>query len=508
VIYGKEQSLALANLKDRLEKVTSLAQINALLEWDMQVKMPPGGSEARARHMSVLSRLIHETFTADETGALLAAAEREANGLPHDSNDASLLRVARHDYDRDCKLPSDLVAEITKATTLAHGVWVKARAENDFKSFVPSLKRIVELKKRAAECYGYTDHIYDALLDTYEPGLKTADVVRMFADLRRELVPLVQAIRERVDVVDDSALHQDFNPDKQREFAELVVKKFGYDFSRGRQDPTVHPFATSFSRNDVRITTRFDPKWLNPALFGTLHEAGHGMYEQGVGEDLEGNILASGVSLGVHESQSRLWENIVGRSRAFWSHFFPVLQSYFPDQLGRVDVESFYRAINRVKPSYIRVEADEATYTLHIMLRFELETDLLAGKLKVEELPDAWNEKSQAYLSITPPTDTLGVLQDVHWSSGLIGYFPTYALGTILSAQLYDKAVEQNPSIPADMARGEFGGLLTWLRENIHRHGRKFDPPELIQRATGEPLQSRSYIRYLKGKFGEIYRLS
>jgi carboxypeptidase Taq len=498
---------ALSTLKERLEQVTSLGQTNALLEWDMQVKMPPAGSEARARHMSVMSRLIHDLFTSDETGKLLDDAERDAKGLPQDSNDANLLRVARRDYDRECKLPSDLVAEITKATTLAHGVWVKARAENDFKSFAPSLKRIVELKTQAAQCYGYKDHIYDALLDIYEPGLKTADVARMFADLRKELVPLVQAIGERVDTVDDSVLHQEFDVDKQRAFAELVIMKFGYDFNRGRQDPTVHPFATSFSRNDVRITTRFDPNWLNPALFGTLHEAGHGMYEQGVGEDLEGNILASGVSLGVHESQSRLWENIVGRSRAFWTHFFPILQSYFPQQLGNVEVETFYRAINRVKPSFIRVEADEATYNLHIMMRFELEADLLTGKLKVEDLPEAWNAKTQEYLGIVPQNDTLGVLQDVHWSSGLIGYFPTYSIGTILSAQLYDKAIEQNPSIPADMAKGEFGGLLNWLRENIHQQGRKFDPPELIQRATGEPLQSRSYMRYLKTKFGEIYKL-
>ncbi len=498
---------ALAKLKERLGEVTSLAQINALLEWDMQVKMPPAGSEARARHMSVLSKLIHQMFTSDETGRLMDSAEREGNGLPRGSNDASLLRVARRDYDRERKLPSDLVAEITRATALAHEVWVKARAGNDFKSFIPSLKHIVELKIRAAECYGYTDHIYDALLDAYEPGLKTADVAKMFSDLRLELVPLVRAIGERVDMVDDSVLHQDFDVDKQREFAELVVKKFGYDFNRGRQDPTVHPFATSFSRNDVRITTRFDPEWLNPALFGTLHEAGHGIYEQGIDEDLEGSILTGGVSLGAHESQSRLWENIIGRSRGFWTYFFPILQSYFPKQFGGVDLETFYRAINRVEPSFIRVEADEATYNLHIMMRFELEVDLLAGKLKVEDLSDAWNAKSQEYLGIVPPTDALGVLQDVHWSSGLIGYFPTYSIGNLLSAQLYDTAVQQHPAIPAEIARGEFGTLLNWLRENIHRHGRKIDPPELIKQATGESLQSRSYMRYLKTKFGEIYKL-
>ncbi len=499
---------ALSTLKDRLEEVTTLSQIGALVEWDMQTYMPAGGAEARARHSSVLSKLIHEKFTADETGKLLDAAEQEAKGAPYDGIDASLLRVTRRDYDRERKLPTDLVAETTRAAALGYEAWVKARAANDFKSFIPFLQRIVDLKIRAAECYGYTDHIYDALLDIYEPGLKTADVTAMFSELRKDLVPLVHAIGERVGTVDDSVLHQEFDVAKQREFAELVVKKFGYDFNRGRQDPTVHPFATSFSRNDVRITTRFDPHWLNPALFGTLHEAGHGMYEQGIGEELEGNILTSGVSLGVHESQSRLWENIVGRSRPFWTFFFPVLQSYFPQHLGKVDLDTFYRAINRVEPSFIRVEADEATYNLHILIRFELEADLVSGKIKVPDLPEAWNAKYKDYLGIVPPTDTLGVLQDVHWSNGLIGYFPTYSIGTILSAQLYDQAVEQHPSIPAEMARGEFGTLLSWLRENIHKHGRKFLPRELIMRATGEPPQSRSYMRYLKTKLGEIYNLA
>ncbi len=496
---------ALTALKSRLADVTSLSQINALLEWDLQTQMPPGGAEARARHMSVQSKLVHEMFTADETGRLIEAASAEVSGADYDSDDASLLRVARRDYERERKVPAELVAEVTRTTTLAHDIWAKARANNDFKSFMPSLQRIIELKISVAECYGYTDHIYDALLDTYEPGLKTADVTAMFAGLRTELVPLVRAIGERVDAVDDSVLHQDFDPERQRQFAELVIRRFGYDFSRGRQDRAVHPFATNFSRNDVRITTRFDPRWLNPALFGTLHEAGHGMYEQGIGEELEGNILAGGTSLGVHESQSRLWENLIGRSRGFWTFFFPILQTYFPDQLGRVDLETFYRAINRVKPSFIRVEADEATYNLHIMMRFELEVDLLAGQLKVKDLPDAWNARSQTYLGIVPPTDTLGVLQDVHWSSGLIGYFPTYSIGNLLSAQLFEKAVEQNPTIPEEIRRGEFATLLHWLRENIHKHGRKYEPPELIRRATGEPLQSRSYMRYLKSKYGEIY---
>lgn len=496
---------ALTDLKTRLDDVTSLNQINALLDWDLQTQMPEGASESRARHMSVMSRLIHEMFTGDETDKLLNEAANEAKGADYDGLDASLLRVARRDYDKLKKLPTDLVAEITRVGALAHNIWAKARAENDFKSYIPALEQMMALKIKAAECYGYTDHIYDALLDEYEPGLKTADVAKMFEDLRKDLVPLVRAIGERVDAVDDSVIHQDFDVDKQRAFAEEVIKDFGYDFNRGRQDRAVHPFCTNFSINDVRITTRFDPKWLNPALFGTLHESGHALYELNIDQALEGTFLAGGTSLGIHESQSRLWENIVGRSHAFWERYYPKLQSYFPQQLGNVDLETFYRAVNKVHPSYIRVEADEATYNLHIMMRFELEADLLAGKLKVKDLSDAWNAKSKEYLGIVPPTDTLGVLQDVHWSMGLVGYFPTYSIGTILSAQLYEKAIAANPSISNEIGQGKFSTLLGWLRENIHQHGRKYEPNELIKRATGEPLQARSYINYLKKKFAAIY---
>src|SRR5262249_11135702 len=283
--------------------------------------------------------------------------------------------VVRRDYTKMRKIPADLVGELARATTLAHGVWVKARAANDFKAFVPSLQHILDLKRRAAEYIGYTDHIYDALLDDYEPGLKTADVEAMYADLRNDLVPLVRAVMAQADSVDDSALHQDFDVIKQREFAEMVIKRFGFDFERGRQDKSAHPFCTSFSRNDVRITTRFDSHWLNPAMFGTFHESGHGMYEQGVDESLDGTPLGGGTSLGVHESQSRLWENIVGRSQGFWKYFFPKLQEVFPAQLKNVELQTFYRAINKVRPSFIRVEADEATYNLHVLLRFELEKD-------------------------------------------------------------------------------------------------------------------------------------
>jgi carboxypeptidase Taq len=499
---------AYQELAARLQDYWSLGKIEAILEWDMQTQMPEGGSNARARHIELLAKLSHQHFTSAETGRLLDAAAGETQNADPTSDEFNLVRVARRDYDKARKVPTELVMEMSRITTLAHSIWAKARTDNDFKSFAPTLEKIIELKTRIAECLGYTDHIYDAMLDEYEPGLKTADVASMFETLREDLVPLVKAITARAEAVNDSVLHQDFDETKQREFSEMVVKQFGYDFGRGRQDRAVHPFETSFSRDDVRITTRFHPKWLNPAMFGTFHEAGHAMYEQGVGEKLEGNILCSGVSLGIHESQSRLWENIIGRSYGFWEYYFPKLQSVFPAQLGNIDLETFYRAVNKVSPSFIRVEADEATYNLHIMMRFELESDLLAGKIKVMELPDAWNAKSQAYLGITPDTDTVGVLQDVHWSAGLYGYFPTYSIGTILSAALFDKAVEQCPNIPAEIKQGKFDTLLNWLRTNIHQHGRKFDPKDLIQRATGQPLQSRSYMNYLKTKYSAIYGLS
>jgi carboxypeptidase Taq len=496
---------ALIALRTRLEDIVALQQAGALLGWDQQTYMPAGATESRARQLASIGRLGHDMFVSDEMGTLIDRAGAELNGAPYDGDDASLVRVVRRDFDQERKLPSEFVEEMLRVTTIAFDVWAKARAANDFSAFVPMLEQIMELKRREAEYRGGGEHPYDALLDTYEPGAKTAEVTAMFAELRRELVPLVAAIRERLDRVDDTPLHQEFDVDKQRAFAEMVIQRFGFDFNRGRQDRAVHPFCTSFSRDDVRITTRFDPKWLNPALFGTLHETGHGMYEQGSGEALEGTILSGGTSLGVHESQSRLWENIVGRSRPFWSHFYSKLQETFPAQLGNVSLDAFYGAINKVTPSFIRVEADEVTYNLHTMIRFEIETDLLTDRVKVADLPHIWNAKYQEYLGVTPPTDTLGVLQDVHWSSGLVGYFPTYSMGNLLSAQLYEKAVAAHPSIPDDMARGEFGLLLGWMRENVHQHGRKFEPKELVQRATGEPMQARPYIKYLKAKYGEIY---
>ncbi len=494
-------------LRTRLESYVDISHASAVLHWDQQTYMPTGGVRARASQLSTLSRIAHEVFTSPETGDLLSAAEDESAGLEYDSDEASLLRLVRHLYDRQTKLPSAFVAELTRLTSEASQVWERARQRDDFASFQPYLERIVAMSLESADYVGYEERPYDALLDAFEPHMKTSEVIRIFESLRDDLVPLVQAVLERADEADEDVLRQYFDVDRQREFGEAVIGDIGYDFDRGRQDRSAHPFTTGFSVDDVRITTRFDEDWLSTALFGTLHEAGHALYHQGVAPELEGTPLAGGASLGVHESQSRLWENIVGRSRGFWQHYYPKLQSVFPDQLESTDLDSFYRAVNRVTPSLIRVEADELTYNLHVMLRFELETALIDGDLDVADLPAAWGEKMDEMLGIRPETDVDGVLQDVHWSNGMIGYFPTYTLGNLLSAQLYEAAVLQAPEIPDQVARGEFGVLLGWMREHVHRHGRKYFPVELIERATGERLQSRSYMDYLRAKYADLYSL-
>lgn len=494
-------------LKAYLSEINNLHRAEALVSWDQQTNMPPGGAQAKSAQLATLARIAHEMFVSEETGRMIEAAAAEVEGMPFDSDEASLIRVVRQDYAEQTKLPTELVSELTRQTTLAHEVWAKARAENNFSAFQPALEKLVELTVRQAEYLGYEEQPYDALINQYERGITTGEVKRIFDEHKPELVQLIADIRATANAVSDDILHQPFDIAKQREFGLSVVEKYGYDLKRGRLDTAVHPFATHFSINDVRITTRFNSDWLNPALFGTMHEAGHAMYEQGISLALEDTPLANGTSLGVHESQSRMWENIVGRSQGFWSWALPRLQATFPEQLGGVDLDTFYKAINKVQPSFIRVEADEATYNLHIMLRFELETEMVAGKLDIADLPKEWNQRFEAYFGITPPTDSVGVLQDVHWSAGLIGYFPTYALGNLLASQYYNQALKAHPTIPDEIASGQFDTLRGWLRENIHQHGRKFTGSELTQRVTGEAIQSRDYIAYLKAKYGDIYGL-
>jgi len=398
------------------------------------------------------------------------------------------------------------VAEFAQATTLGQQAWIEARSQNDFSRFEPYLKKIVELRREYASFFAPYDHIYDPLLDDFEPGMKTADVKTIFTALRPQQVALIQAIGSRPEI-DDSFLCLPYDEQKQWDFGVEVVTKFGYDWKRGRQDKAPHPFTTSFGVGDVRITTRFDPERAASALFSTMHEGGHALYEQGFDPSLRRSPLADSASLAVHESQSRMWENLVGRSLPFWKHFYPRLSELFPEILGNVSLEAFYKGINKVERSLIRVEADEATYNLHVMLRLELEIALMEGSLEVHDLPDAWNTRMQEYLGLTPPNDALGVLQDIHWSGGMIGYFPTYALGNLISVQLWEKINADIPDLTNQIERGEFAELLGWLREKIHVHGAKFEPQELVQRVTGTKITPEPYIRYLTAKYGEIYGL-
>jgi carboxypeptidase Taq len=494
----------LEELKKKLAVVSDLNGAASLLGWDQQTYMPPGGAAARAEQLATLGRLAHEALISDEIGELLEGASAETPG-PSDSDESCLLRVVRRDYEKARKVPPALVAEIARATSLGMEVWVQARKESNFAAFQPAFQRILDLQRELAQCLGFVESSYDALLDQYEPGMKKSELVKVFSELKAGLVPLVQSLSERLDRVDDRVLRRIYPEAAQWEFSLEAARRLGYDFQRGRQDKSVHPFTTSFSVNDVRITTRVDEQFLPTALFGTLHECGHALYEQGISQRLERSPLAAGASLGVHESQSRLWENLVGRSRAFWTFFFPRLQQAFPQNLQDVSLESFYRSINRVEPSLIRVEADEVTYNLHVLLRFELESELVEGRLALKDLPEAWNSGMKASLGIVPPNDAEGVLQDVHWSNGLIGYFPTYSLGNLLSVQLFEKAESAIPSLAAQLKSGDFQALLNWLRENIHQHGRMFLPSELIQRVTGDSLRAAPYLRYLAGKYSEIY---
>ena len=497
----------LQRLKTLLADVVDLRRSAAVLTWEQQTYMPPGGVAARAEQLATLEGMAHRLFVTDEIGALLDNLNQKSHDWDYDSDEASLLRFINRNYKRERCIPSELVAELARTTALAQEVWVRARQDADYPMFKPHLHNVLGLRREQAECLAPYEHIYDPLLDEYEPEMKTAEVREMFAAIKHELIDLVSAISERTDAVSDEALHGDFDIERQRAFGLEIVQKFGYDLERGRQDEAPHPFCTAFSSDDVRITTRFDSGFLPSALFSTLHEAGHALYEQGVAPELARSGLDTGISLGVHESQSRLWENLVGRGRPFWRHFFPELQTAFPEALGAVDVEELYRAINLSKPSLIRVEADEVTYNLHIIIRFELELDLVTGALHLDDLPAAWNEKYECYLGVSPENDAEGVLQDIHWSIGLIGYFPTYSIGNLLSVQLLNSAREALPNLDADIAAGEFGALLQWLRDNIHCHGSKFTPRELVQRVTGGSMDSRPYMRYLREKYSDIYTL-
>jgi carboxypeptidase Taq len=488
-----------AELKSRLTELWDLAKAATLLSWDQQTIMPPRGAAVRAEQLGTLSKVVHERFTSDEVGRLLEDLRGYEERLSYDSDEASLIRVARRDWEKERRVPTELREALARAAWQAYPVWVEARQSSNFDALLPFLEQNVALKRRYIECFE-VDEPYDALLDDFEPKMKTAEVRQVFERLKEGLVPLVAGASDQD--VDDSCLHGRFPLEPQRRLDARIVEAFGFESGAWRIDPTEHPFASTLTTQDVRLTTRHREDELI-GVFVTMHEAGHGLYEHGIDPALERTPLCRGASLALHESQSRLWENVVGRGRPFWRWFYPEVQRAFPEQLGAVELETFYQAINKVQPSLIRVEADEATYSLHIILRFELEQELIAGTIDLRDLPEAWNARMDEYFGIDVPDDANGVLQDVHWSRGSFGYFPTYALGNVISVQIWQRVLEAIPDVNDQIERGELGGLRTWLQENLHRHGRKFTPRETLERVVGTGLDPEPYLRYLDAKLGE-----
>ena len=487
---------ALEVLKVRLAEVTDLNKVARLLGWDQQTMMPPAGTKHRAEQFSTLMRIAHEKFTDPEIGRMLDELQPLEDSLDPDSDDAALIRLTRRDYEKSVKVPADLRAATARAAAEARPLWVKAKAESDFASFLPALERIVELKLEYVDCVadGAAER-YDVLLDDFEPQTTTAEVRTLFDELKPPLVELIAELRERE--VDDSFLHGNFPPKRQRKLAYAVTDLFGHRPDSWRIDPTEHPFASGPGRDDVRITTNYHPDSLH-SLFSTMHEYGHGLYSHQQPEHLERLPTGGPCSLGIHESQSRLWENLVGRSRPFWELFYPRLQETYPEQLGSVDLEQFHAAIHKVKPDLIRIEADEVTYGMHVMLRFELEQDIVEGRVELRDLPQRWNEKMWDYLGVEVPDDGHGVLQDVHWSGGMIGYFSTYLIGTVASVQIWQAAQRDLPDLEGQVAAGEFTPLREWLGEHVHALGRKYSPQETLRRATGSTIAAQPYLDYLR----------
>ena len=498
----------LRKLRERLAEVYDLRYAGALLWWDQSTYLPSGGESARGRQVATVDRLAHEKFTDGSLGELLEALRPYEEELGYDSDAAALVRVTRREYERATRLPADFVAELSGHVSASSAVWRRARPADDFEMVRPYLEKTLDLSRRYAGFFPEKAHVADPLIQWPDPGMDATSVRAVFSELREHLVPLVAEISEQPPA-DDSCLRGAFSDAKELAFAEEVVERFGYDFSRGRHDLTTHPFMTKLSLDDVRITTRVRRNDLRNPLFSTLHEAGHAIYEQGIDREFEGTPLGEGVSAGIHESQSRLWENIVGRSRETWEFFYPRLQAIFPGELGSVTLDEFYRAINKVERSLIRTESDEVTYNLHVILRFDLELDLLESNLEVRDLPQAWRERMASDLGVTPDDNRDGVLQDAHWFDGAIGgMFQGYTLGNIMSAQFYKAALEARPGIPDEARSGEFGALRSWLTENVYRFGSKYPAVELLERATGSPLDVKPLVDYLRSKYGALYETS
>jgi carboxypeptidase Taq len=487
-------------LKERLAEISDLARAGMVLAWDQKVTMPDGGHPARADQLATLSKVVHERLVDEELGRLLERLRPLEESLEHDSDDASIIRVTRRDWEKQRRVPTELRVELTRAAALGNQIWVEARATNDFAKFLPALQRNLELKRKYVDCFEWEDSPYTPLLDDFEPYMLTSEVAEVFGTIRPVLADLVQQAPR----VDAEFFEQSFEADKQEEFCKRILDTLGLEEGTYRLDPTVHPFCTSFSNRDVRMTTRYNETGID-ALWSTMHEAGHGHYAHGIADSLQRTTLATSPSLSLNESQSRTWENLVGRSRPFWLHWYEPLQETFPSQLGDVDLDAFLAAVNRAEPGLIRVEADETTYSLHIVLRFELEQRLIEGSLDPRDLPEAWSEGMADLLGVDVPDDTHGVLQDIHWSQGGIGYFPTYALGNVISLQIWAAVRNAIPDLDSQMEAGELGELAAWLRDNLYSLGRKLTPKETIERLTGSPtIDPQPYLAYLREKLAAL----
>ncbi|MFK7759424.1 MAG: carboxypeptidase M32 [Phycisphaerales bacterium] len=499
------------DLCNHMHELGTLGSVSALVGWDQETYMPKGGASARANQSSLLARLLHERATSSKLGELLAQCEADSDLNDPNTEHGANLREMRSDYDKATKLPSDLVASLAKAQSEAQDIWKAARASNDFASFVPALTKVMDLTKEKAQCLRTADHaeLYDTLLDEYEPRAKASEIEAVFTPLRDRLSSFIAELASNGTAPRVDFLHREIPTEKQHAFGQAVTAAFGFDYGRGRLDTTTHPFCSGFGPGDTRMTTRYSPTNFPDAIGSTMHECGHGLYEQGLPKEqgLFGTPLTSAISLGIHESQSRMWENMVGRSQAFWTWALPLANKHFDGAYSDIDVDTFTKAMNTATPSFIRVESDESTYNLHVMLRFELERAMISGDLAIKDLPDAWNAKFKDFLGLDVPDNAHGCLQDVHWSFGLVGYFPTYTLGNLYAAQMWETINEQIPDLDSQIAQGEFSALLTWTREHIHQHGRRYSASETIERATGKPLGADPLMRHLESHVRPAYGL-
>ncbi len=496
---------AIEELKEYFAEIMRLHYIQVTLGWDQEVNMQNYKSlEGRSKQVSLIEKLIHKRVTSEKVGKLIKEAEELAD---LNEIESAMLREITREYNLATKLPEKLVTEIAETSILAAKDWREARAKSDFSIFQNILEKSVELQKEKARRLKTHPDMYSTLIDLYEPGATYNWIANVFNPIKPKLIDFVKKLNYSSNKPDDSILRKYYDPDKQFELSFEIIKKLNYDLGYGRQDRSTHPFTSSLASMDTRITTRTSENYPNECIFGTIHECGHALYEMGIKKELHDTILCNGTSMGIHESQSRMWENFVGRSKEFWMYWYPTFQKYFPENLKNYPMQEFYRAVNTVQPSFIRVNADEVTYGLHIILRFELEKELIDGKIQVKELPQLWNSKFEDLLGIIPPNDTQGVLQDIHWSMGSIGYFPTYFLGNLYGAQIYQNVLKKIPQLPEDYRKGEFSNLLNYLRENVHQHGSVYRASDLIKRITGEELNPNYFMDYLEKKYYPIYNL-